>query len=185
MLCAGEGEPPGSRRPTRATWASFATDQRYLYVAVYCELGPEDRPTWSPDNHVPIDGALPWGQDVVEILLDPSASVRGDGAGLFVLQVKPSGLLVARRGARTDPPMNDSQTWSPAARVAVGVRRDAWTVELALPIEALGDDALRNPVWGCNVTRLDARRGEYSSWSGARGYTYAPQRLGNLIIQMP
>ena len=78
--------------------------------------------------------------------------------------------------------MGTSEAWPSGARVAVRVERDAWVVELAVPLDALGPQARHNPLWGFNVTRLDARRGEYSSWSGARGQCYLPQSLGNLIM---
>jgi hypothetical protein len=58
-------------------------------------------------------------------------------------------------------------------------------IELALPLASLGRGAFDNRIWGFNITRLDARRGEYSSWSGARGYCYLPQSLGNLILLRP
>ena len=51
-----------------------------------------------------------------------------------------------------------------------------------VPPSTIGEDAARNNLWGLNVTRLDARRGEYSSWSGAEGMCYMPQRLGNLVL---
>jgi hypothetical protein len=55
-------------------------------------------------------------------------------------------------------------------------------IEAAIPIASLGRPAIQNRVWGVNITRLDAQRGEYSSWSGARGNCYLPQTLGNLIL---
>jgi hypothetical protein len=104
---------------------------------------------------------------------------------LFCLQIKPNGLLLTRKGCRTEPPMGTSEPWPCGARLAVSQQRDDWVAELAIPLAAFGPEAQRNQVWGCNVTRLDARRGEYSSWSGARGYCYSPQALGNLIMLPP
>ena len=134
---------------------------------------------------MPIDGIVPWGQDLVEILIDPRPTTAGTSGDLYCLQVKPSGLLVARKGCRTDPPIGASQVWPSGARVAVTVGRDAWVVELAIPLGAFDPQTRRNNYWGLNVTRLDARRGEYSSWSGARGNCYSPQSLGNLIMVWP
>ncbi len=81
--------------------------------------------------------------------------------------------------------MGSSVPWQCGGRVAVSIQPEAWTVELAIPLAAFGPDARENRVWGLNVTRLDARRGEYSSWSAARGYCYNPQSLGNLILLWP
>lgn len=187
-LVRGRGSVVGgaaTRRPTLPTQAFFCMDRDHLYVAVRCGLKPGEPPVWRADNYVTVDRAIPWGQDVVELLLDPHNTPGGTAATIYCLQVKPSGLLVSRKGCLTDPPLGASEPWESAARVAVSRQRNGWTIELALPIKSLGRSALRNAVWGCNITRLDARRGEYSSWSGARGYTYAPDLLGNLILLRP
>ena len=81
--------------------------------------------------------------------------------------------------------MGVSSDWQAGARVAVSVQHDAWVVELSLPLAALGPPATQNHLWGFNVTRLDARHGEYSSWSGAQGSCYLPQALGNLVLLRP
>ena len=182
-LCRGAREPgaaPGA--PTLPTQAYFCRDRSHFYVGVYCATPPGERTTWSADNRTALDGPTPWGQDLVEVLLTPSGQIAGSGRDLYTLQVKPSGLLTARQGALTDPPMNPSEPWQPDARAAVREQRGAWTVELAIPLAAFGADAAAETIWGCNVTRVDARRGEYSSWSGATGFCYAPQLLGNLIM---
>ncbi|MEP0845379.1 MAG: hypothetical protein HRF50_01000 [Phycisphaerae bacterium] len=185
LLCAGAGDPPGSRRPVRSTRAYFCADSENLYVGIWCELGGDVRPIWTPDNLVPIDGAHPWGQDVVELIISPQNELHGDGGRLLVLQIKPNAVFSARRGALTIPPMNASEDWPTRPRIAVDLGAEAWTVEVAVPIASLGEEAARSVVLGCNVTRLDARRGEYSSWSGASGYIYSPAQLGNLIRPAP
>lgn len=171
--------------PQAATRAFFAQDREHLLFLIVAQLRPGQPPQWQTDNTVPIDGAIPWGQDVVEILLNPSNSPDAAPGDLYVLQVKPSGLLVARKGARTDPPLGPSVDWPCGARAASRVGRDAWVVEVALPLSAFDAAALRSRVWGCNITRLDSRRGEYSSWSGAQGYCYSARALGNLIVSRP
>ncbi|MBK8914367.1 MAG: hypothetical protein IPM64_07140 [Phycisphaerales bacterium] len=184
-LGRGDG-PDGSGRPAHPTQAFFAVDERFFYAAVRCALPAGMPPLWSADNDVPVDGAIPWGQDVVEILLSPVNVTRGGSGDLFALQVKPSGLLTARIGGRTDPPIGPTEEWRCDARVAVRTESGAWTVELALPLSSIGTPvgraAPRSPIWGVNVTRLDATRGEYSSWSGARGHCYSPAALGNLLM---
>ncbi len=172
-------------RPVARTQAFFGMDAEWLYAAVRCALPVGDAPVSRADNDVPIDGPIPWGQDVVEVLLDPRGAATGTSSDVYCLQVKPTGLLIARRGCRTEPPMGTSQPWHSGARAAVTLDQAAWFVELAVPLAALGPEARRVRVWGVNVTRLDARRGEYSSWAGARGYTYVPRALGNLIMLWP
>lgn len=171
--------------PTLPTQAFFAMDETYLYVGLRCTLTPGEPPVWRADNTIAIDGAIPWGQDVVEVLIDPRGDVNGTSADIYCLQVKPTGLLIARKGCRTEPPMGPARDWQSGTRVAAAIQNDAWVVELAVPLAAFEPEARHQRVWGVNVTRLDARRGEYSSWSGARGHCYAPQMLGNLIMLWP
>ena len=170
---------------TAATGAMFGHDGRYLYVAIRCALPEGDEPSWQADNDVPIDGIVPWGQDVVEILINPNNVLEGASGDIYALQVKPSGLVVASRGCRTDPPIGRIQPWRPQAELRIETTREAWTLELRLPLSSLGPRVLDNTVWGFNVTRLDASRGEYSSWSAARRHCYSPQSMGNLILVRP
>ena len=185
-LALSPGEPTGlAPAATLPTQAFVGMDATTLYVGVRCGLRTGEPPVWRPDNEIPVDGGVPWGQDVVEILLDPRDVPEGTSADVYCVQIKPSGLTLTRRGCYTEPPMGRSEPWACRPRVAVQVTPEAWTVELAVPLAALGPEARRQPVWGFNVTRLDARRGEYASWSGARGFLYAPQALGNLLMLWP
>jgi hypothetical protein len=179
--------PPGGREnaPAAPTRAYFANDGQALYVGVICELVPGEEPVWDADNHVPIDGIVPWGQDVVEILLNPDNVLEGSSGELLALQIKPSGYISATRGCRTEPPVGQVEPWRSEAQVRVRVGQQAWTLELRLPFATLGPRAVEGGIWGFNVTRLDARRGEYSSWSGARRNCYSPQSMGNLIVLRP
>ncbi len=264
--------PPGGREnaPAAPTRAYFAHDGQALYIGVICELLPGEAPLWEADNHVPIDGIVPWGQDVVEILLNPDNTLEGASSEIYALQIKPSGYLSATRGCRTDPPVGRVEPWRPEAQLRVrldhgsssgantaaglparddswarlpahsdsgaglsaryasgaglsarydseaafsgaglrarydseaafsgaglsarydsgaGLRAGhAWTLELRLPLASLGPRAAEGGIWGFNLTRLDARRGEYSSWSATRRHCYSPQSMGNLIVLRP
>jgi hypothetical protein len=185
LLCRGrtdERDKPASRRPTLDTRAHFSRDRQHLYVALRCSLKTGEAPAVRADNDVPVDGAVPWGQDVVEILIDPRPAADGPIGDLLVLQIKPNGTLIARRGPRTEPPTGPSVEWRSGARVSIGEGENAWTAEVAIPLGAIGLGRLGNQVLGVNITRLDSRRGEYSSWSGARGRCYDPAALGNLVV---
>ncbi|MBI5866144.1 MAG: hypothetical protein HZB38_16870 [Planctomycetes bacterium] len=183
---AGRGGADGVRRtPMNATKAFFCMDAANLYFAFYCATARGEPPLFRSDNIVTMDGAIPWGQDLIEVLLSPTNARAGGGGDLLCLQIKPSGVVVSRKGTLTDPPMNASQLWQSQARVATRVSGEGWTVELTLPLASLEAAGPKKRIWGCNLTRLDSRRGEYSSWSGARGNTYSPETLGNLILQRP
>lgn len=172
-----------SLRPTLATRAAFARDGRYLYVAVHAALPPGELPRWRADNRIPTDRGMPWDQDRIEVLLDPQNLPDGPPGAIRMLSIKPSGLVRASLGPQTDPPLCRSRPWPVDPIAAVRVARGrSWTVELAIPLEALGPAGGNRRIFGCNVTRFDAARGEYSSWSAARGSTYSPARLGNLLM---
>lgn len=177
------GNSPGDAAPALATEAAFCMDERNLYVAIRCELRDGIRPFWRSDNAVPFDGAIPWEQDVVEVLIDPRpANIALSPGDVFVLQVKPSGVLSAQRGYRTDPPICPVEPWNPGATAATLIEPAIWVTEIAIPLSSLGASRSSGGIWGVNITRLDARRGEYSSWSAARRHAWNPQTLGNLIL---
>lgn len=184
-VLGGDEAAPATLRPTLATQAYFCGDSDTIYVAVRCALADGERPVWRTDNRVPIDGPTPWGQDVVELIFDPRETPAASPAELLVLQIKPSGVTLASRGVTTEPPVSPVAPWNCAARVVVGVRSDSWTVEAAIPRAAFGRSVESARVWGVNIARLDARRGEYTSWSGARGTCYSPATLGNLLLAAP
>lgn len=171
--------------PASETRAFFAMDDENLYVAIRAAKQPGDELIWRSDNEIEVDGGVPWGQDVVEVLLDPRGVAEGSSSDVFCLQVKPNGLLIDRRGARTNPPTGTSEAWNSATRVAAERADDAWTVEMAIPFAAFGKLADKSTIWGCNITRLDAGNGEYSSWSGAASTAYLPLSMGNLVLLRP
>lgn len=179
--------PGGGRgdRPVNGTQAFFAMDVDTLYIAVRCGREGGGELIWRSDNEINVDRGFPWGQEIVEVLLDPRGTAEGGSGDLYCLQIKPNGLLLARKGCRTSPPMGPSETWVCDARVSTLRAEDAWVAELALPLAAFGKLAQRSNIWGCNITRLDAHHGEYSSWSGARSTCYLPLTMGNLVLLRP
>ena len=187
-LVRGRGVATAAGRsdaPAAPTQIFFCIDRGNLYVAAICALEPGKQPIWRPNNLITTDGNIPWGQELVEVLLDPREPGAGSPADMFVLQVKPSGLVLSRKGCPTDPPTAPVVEWQSGARVAIGTRPDAWLMELSLPLSSLGAGVEKTRVWGINVTRFDAQHAEYSSWSGARQNCYSPELLGNLIVPGP
>ena len=174
-----------TNRPSQATQAFFLLDSENLYVAVRAAQAPGVELVWRSDNEIEVDGGVPWGQDLIEVLLDPRGVADGTSGDIYCLQIKPNGLLIANQGCRTKPPMGPVKPWPSSAKVATSRARDAWIAEMSIPIASFGAKAQQARIWGCNVTRLDARNGEYSSWSGARSTCYLPLTLGNLVMQWP
>lgn len=179
------GAPAGADRASSPTQVYFCTDRVNLYIAAVCALPPGEKPHWRADNMVEVDGSIPWGDELLEVLLDPRESGAGSASDLYLLQIKPSGLVLSHKGCPTEPPTATVSDWQSGARVAIGARPDAWVMELSLPLASLGPTASKTRVWGANVTHFDAQHMEYSSWSGARQTCYSPASLGNLIMVGP
>jgi hypothetical protein len=182
-LAPGAADPEGAR-PVLPTQVFVGLHGDELFLAARCTLLPGESPVARADNQIPMEGPRPWGQDVLEVLLAPTAIPGASQAELHVLQIKPNGVLVGRRGYLTDPPISKTEPWPAGARTAVTVQDNVWNVEMAIPLAAFAAEGRRAPVWGFNVARMDMRRGEYSSWSGART-PWSGTGLGNLVMPWP
>lgn len=126
------------------------------------------------------DGLIPVGEDLVEIMLDPS-NAAGRSDRLYHIVMKATGQARLERGIGVDPPIGENTPWPAGEEWAVRRGPKHWSAELKIPIEAFGPDAAGSPVWGVNVARLEPVRGEYSDWSRAVRYCYDPGTLGNLV----
>jgi len=168
-------------RPSQRTTAFICDDRDYLYIAFNCEDNRLADRVLTRHNFVQYDELWPAGEDLVEVVLDPTGQAI-DASQLLHIVVKANGAVIAEYGAPCLYPV------SPCRRAAVSVNAaiddksqpDRWTVEIRIPLEALGE---RNTVWRVNFARFCPRLGEYSSWSGARRFLYSPYSLGNMRLE--
>ncbi len=86
------------------------------------------------------------------------------------------------KGIAFEPPCGPREPWPVDIDVATGLSSGRWTVELRIPLDAFDLGATEHTTWGFNVTRYDASRQEFSTWSGASGNAYDPLSLGNLYL---
>lgn len=163
------------------TQAFFAHDGNNLYVAVRCFDSQPDQITTRPDNAVRYDGLTPVGEDLVEVLLDPTNSDSGGSGHLYHLLIKPSGVLISELGIGTPTPIGPHAAWLCRGELACTRFSDGWIAELRVPVGAFGPAVSLRRIWGVNVGRYQQRLGEYSSWSAARRHLYAARSLGNVI----
>jgi hypothetical protein len=181
----------GNAAPRQATMGFVMRDATHLYIAINCEADLEGRsangiPTQpsssSRSNRVVYDDLIPTGDELAEILIDPlNAGTRSPG-DLYHIAVKPSGAYIVEKGLRLEPPCGPHEPWSADLDVATGVYEDRWAVELRIPLRSFEAPATEHTVWGFNITRFDASRQEFSTWSGASGNAYDPLSLGNLYL---
>jgi len=164
----------------RQTRAFVLRDAKNLYVAFRCDEPNLQGITCRASNIIHYEQLMACGEDLVEVILDPGADAVGP-ADLYHVVVKANGALLTERGVRTDPPLGKVRPWPVAASVAVARLPGVWTLELAIPLEAFGDDA-KATLWAVNFTRFATQGAEASSWSGAPRYFYDPRNLGTMLV---
>jgi len=179
--------PDAATRRARAqsqTVVYFGQRDDVLYIGLHAasptasELESEPRRMRS---EVEYDGLMPVGEDLVEVLIDPTnRATRSDD--LFHVVLKSSGVALFERGIGVNPPIGEVAPW-PAQTASHAVMRTdfGWSAEIGMALRSFGVASARGTVWGLNVTRLEPVRGEYSDWARAPRHCYDPRTLGNLI----
>ncbi|HJZ83626.1 MAG TPA: carbohydrate-binding family 9-like protein [Polyangia bacterium] len=171
------------------TTAKLVYDDKNLYIA----FQNADTDVWSDlTKH---DDKL-WTQEVDEVMIDGD----GDGKTYIELQVNPNGTTFDSYLPTYRQNQND---WESGMKVGVKVdgtlnKRDdvdkGWTVEIALPLEAVKGRAEKGPqippkvgdMWRINLYRMDLPRGKPqvgSGWSPPMlGDFHALDKFGELVF---
>lgn len=170
-------------KPRHRTTAFVLRDETHLFVAVNCEQGPEFDRLPTSRKGVRYDDLIPQDEELIEILIDPLNARTRSPSDLFHIVVKRTGSDLVEKGIETNPPSAAVTPWSARIEIANRTFSDRWTTEIRIPLAALN---LHIPpsgtVAGFNVTRFNAARQEFSTWSGATSNAYDPLSLGNLYI---
>ena len=119
------------------------------------------------------DGEV-WSDDSIEILLD----ANHDKKTYHHFAVNPDGVFYDGRQRDT--------AWNSSIKVATSVEEDAWTVEMAIPLEELGADLLTQKTWGMQMARHRPRMNEQKSYQWAPTFwygNYVPLLFGQLKLQ--
>ncbi|MFQ6049302.1 MAG: hypothetical protein ACE5K7_08060, partial [Phycisphaerae bacterium] len=178
-MAGGKGAEPA--RPRRQTVAFVLRDGQNIYLAIHCFEPEMGRVRSDKSNFVRYDGLVPSGEDLVEVLLDPgNAGLPGSGQ-LYHVVVKHNGVLISERGVGVSPPIGAHGPWPAGIQARVVDAADRWIVEMAIPLSAFDEAGRSSNIWGLNIGRFQASRGEYSNWAGARRYLYNAQSLGNIV----
>jgi len=185
VLITGEPTDPVSdcvTRPRNATTALVMRDDKHLYIAINAGLSSPLDPTVSRRKSVEYDDMIPTGEELIEVLVNPTNAGTRSPTDLYHIVVKSNGTDLCESGIRFDPPCGQRRTWPVDLDVATRTHADRWVVELAVPLPAFGEGATENHIWGFNLTRLDEQNQEMSTWSGAVGNAYDPLAMGNLLL---
>jgi hypothetical protein len=167
-------------KPTQATTVFVAHDDTHLYIAFLCEDDALRDRRIERGNAVHYDGLWPSGEDLIEVVLDPTGRAEGPEDLLHIV-VKANGAVVTQRGFPCLEQVAAWEPWAGGVTAAVGEAGDPdrWTVEVRVPLSSLGGLA---ECFGVNFARFLPRLGEYASWSGAGRFLYSPFFLGNIRL---
>ena len=168
-------------RTANRTRAFILHDDAFLYIAFHCATDSPPKAARSHRNTVRYEDMIPVGEDLVEILIDPTNAGTHAAEDLYHIVIK-RGAALFERGIATDPPIGPRSIWSADIRYATRASNDTWVIELRIPRDAFGEDHSGLRIWGINFARYDASRREYRNWSGAVHNAYDPLSLGNLML---
>lgn len=166
----------GDSKPTAATTVYVLSTGRELFIFYNCESPDMDSLMAEVRDH---DGAI-WGDDSIELFIDPSNKRQIDGYVHFA--VNALGTTYEAKG-----PKGDADTsWDPKLRVKTKVGPKAWTVELAIPFaELVKDPAQLTRVWAVNFNRMAMllEGNEDTAWSPTEGTdSHVPTKFGVLWL---
>lgn len=181
--------------PKTDTWAKLLWDDKYLYVAFYCE----DKNLVA--NYLDRDDPL-YKEDVVEVYIDPD----GDGETYLEVEVSPINTIFdlwlskPRKEGGTgysDWTMAGLETQSTyiGSLNSNSDEDDSWICEMALPFDAMqfSTNSVNFPpqpedIWRFNMYRFDRaynddKNGEATGWSQTEGGQHEPDRFGKIIFK--
>lgn len=168
-------------RPTSGVRVYVIADAKALYFAFDCATEGASSMLPAHSNVVDYDDLIPVGEELVEIVLDPTGAGTHSTSDLYHLVVKPSGAMW-EHGIGTNPPTGRRRVWAADIRHAARTYPDRWVAEVRIPFEAFGEGSATGRIWSVNFSRFDRTRQEYSNWAGARRNFYDPASLGNLAL---
>ncbi len=165
FMIASSGKPAA-----RSTTVLVRHDDANLYLAFEC--GGQPNPAAKQRAH---DGPV-WEDDAVEVFLQPP----GEEA-YYHFAVNAAGSTYE---ARCTPGSLDAG-WSCSWAARSGRSDGAWTVEMVIPVDALGSHTDLHPagLWRANFGREEADTGAATCWSPTFGGFHTPARFGDLLLE--
>jgi len=183
VIAGGTGDRPQAR--TR-TLAYICQNESTLFVAIHADKPAAASQTGSGPsparfgNVVTYEDLMPVGEDLVEILIDPSGRAAAPD-DLYHIVIKGSGQAIFEQGIEMSPPIGRARPWTGEQKFAIEAGEKSWTAEIAIPRSAFGKGAGKSKIWGLNVTRLEPVANEYSNWAAVQRHCYDPASMGNLV----
>lgn len=159
---------PAAPGPTCATEVRLAYDTRFLYLAARCR-GHSEAPPQSPLQPRQRDADVTH-RDRLEWYLD----IDRDYATWWHLTIDDRGWACDR--------LNQDMTWNPTWYIAVRSDEQTWTVEAAIPLQALAPDPVTTgSAWRLGCERIVPGVGR-QTWTGVPRLPLQPQDFGLLVF---
>lgn len=160
----GFGAPDDGKPAARPTTVLLGHDATRLLVAVTC--GGQPAPTARPRAH---DGDV-WADDCVELFLQPPGSSAYYHFGVNAV------------GSQMESRCSGSEEigWNCAWEAQTGRTGEAWTVEVAIPIAALGGTP--TGLWRMNFGREEADAKTATCWNPTGGGFHVPAGFGEVKL---
>lgn len=182
----------GAQGQADRTVVYLCHDDKCLYVGFRCKADRGAEATAAADsaagmndtgrtNTVTYDDLIPTGEDLVEVLLNPT-NLGTESSDMYHIVLKATGPLLFERGVSTPTPIGERGPWSADIRSAVRPTADGWAGEIAIPFDSIDTHPAPGRVWGVNFTRFEPSRGSYSNWAGAARYCYNPTTFGTILL---
>lgn len=164
---------PSGDKATLRTTARLTHDGKNLYLAVECA---DPDPASLVRDHTRRDGDV-YLDDCVEVFLDADLDFRT----YYHFLVNAGNVQRDERGALDRLPSYDV-SWNAGWSSAVHRGTDGWSVELAIPLAAVGLDLSLDRAIGLNICRDAKRAGEVSCWVPTHGGFHNPHRNATVIL---
>jgi hypothetical protein len=166
----GFGDKQGRAEPTESLQVWLSHDDSFLYVAARCQesqMAAVRALAAERDGRVAED-------DNLNLLFHPNP----DSAVYYQLVVNPAGTVWDRRCWLEAGRRRTDDAWNADWRIATGLGRDCWTLELAIPLRSFPGSASD---WGFNVCRFQARTGRVGIYQVP--FVHDPDRFARLRLR--
>jgi len=145
--------PDEYAEPTEESTFFVVYTRDALYVAAKFHDSEPDK----IGAQVLMQGDWSWGEDSIEVMLDP----LNQGRNGYVFDLNPNGV---RSQALYENVTAQNWNWRGIWHGATKILDDGWVAEIEIPFKTLSFDP-NNDVWGLNVARFIGRKREEIGWS--------------------
>jgi hypothetical protein len=166
--------PPYDAEVEGDTEFAFACDADNLYLSAICHDPSMVDLTAEVEER---DGPV-YAEDCVGYFFQPNP----DEMTVYQIYVNPLGTVFDQRITFDDTMWYTAdRDWDGEYEVATQRQDDRWSIEVKIPLESIGGDLQKHPVWRTNFRRKQARTGASADWQVP--IDYDPGTFGELKFE--